>query len=947
MKTKKIIMVVLFLYLITAIQSPNAMNNSNSATTDTNLKNLEANGDFSKETRSLEEKNMQLETSGNEVTLDETLDTFEPNLNITGDYTGENTEGIIGENSSIALPGNGEFSIEGNVTNLKSQYIQNPGAEQDLQFYSEDVTNVGLGLERIESTDSFSGDYAWKFYSYNTQSITYALYQGDLPLYQTDTRISYNYYFASNSSLKNVINSSLIFDFVFDTCRVMVVHWHYTDIDPPSIGDNTTSPFIVYRLLQNSSWDNQWNYYSLSILDLFVEGDPFIPTMLKSFGLYVISPEISDCTVLIDNFRIETTVDPVDIGLKINDIQVDSLGPGTGYIDAIINVEDSQDEYDILWNNNSTRTITGNYSMRLIGIVEITCTKQIEFYNQTTILYSINMLNLNTLINNINITYPDVWLNFDNLIGANVISDNDLGNGYKRLLLLRQEPFTSIQCDFAINNYILDVEYENTVIFETLNASLLFQNPTSNPSIYIFWDTGEVIGITCELNNDSISFLFPPYISDGIIDITLLIFDGNLIGYKNDTINLLRKPAVMTVEEQINIPKYAMKEIRVSYETLDPYVEIENAIVEANLEGEIIPAIEQNGDYFIYLSSFYLTKSEYLLVITAQSLTHSSISKSVNITIEESSIVIDFNYEPYKNQAEYILSFNITSSGQPVGYAPITVEINQDIQKTGITELNGLYSFIIELPLDELFINITCTLFKVTQIVSRENFEIEFENSLVGAKRSIDDVLISTNITLVYDINYSISHDRWTYRIDEEMVPILDAYIETPDLRIPVMWDSNSFYWQVQANEETDDHKLIVITEGPELEVTDEETDGEIMVHFVITSDTKQYTNLSIIYRFNESYSASKYDWSLIINNQRDVTEQHKLEVTSLYAYFTNLDILQGSILVFDLVGSRNSNSNSFTNIIIPVAITTSVLLVILTIGIKIYNKRKGMILEI
>ncbi|TFG08656.1 hypothetical protein EU534_02660, partial [Candidatus Heimdallarchaeota archaeon] len=123
------------------------------------------------------------------IAFDETLESFNPNISITGDYTNKNIVGNIGgEFSTISLPGRGEYSLQGNVTNLEAQYIQNPGAEQDLQFYSETATNVGLGLERIENSgekSSYSGNYLWRYYSLNVDPITYAVYQEDIPLYHT------------------------------------------------------------------------------------------------------------------------------------------------------------------------------------------------------------------------------------------------------------------------------------------------------------------------------------------------------------------------------------------------------------------------------------------------------------------------------------------------------------------------------------------------------------------------------------------------------------------------------------------------------------------------------------------------------------------------------------------------------------------------------------------
>ncbi len=957
MKYRKIIATVLLFYLVLVLEAPITFNGENAYVDQQGyiesgkegLKSLDASGDFTKEKTNTEENRLSLEALGEEETLEETLNAFNPEVNVTGNYVGENTNGIIGEyNSSITLPGNGEYSIEGNVTNLESQYIQNPGAEEQSKFYAEDATNVGLGLERIEETDSLEGNYAWKFYSYNMESITYALYQKDLPLYNTDTKISYSYFLVSNSSLQNVVNSSLIFDFVFDTCRIMIIHWHHTNIDPPSIGDNTTSPFIVYRLLQNSSWNDQWNHYSLSISDLFTEGDPFIPTMMKSFGIYVISPEISECTVLIDEFQVKTSVTPSDIDLRINDIQISSTGPGTGSIEAVILFEDDAPyEYNIIWTYNSNNSIEGNFTVRSSGTVEIAYEKQILFYNVSTLLYSINILDLSPLIDQINITYPDLWVIFGNPTGADIISVDDLSNGYKILTLAIREAIFTIKCDFTVINHIVDVNYENTTIFEVLNASFEFQEPVSSTFIYIFWTKRETGGSTCEMVDNNILYSFPPWITDGNIDITFLILDGDYIGYRNSTINLLRKPASMTVEEQIDIPKYAIKELGVSYLSLDQYSEIENAIIYANIDGEIIQAIKQDEEYIILISSFYLTQNEYIVKIQAESQTHSTITKYVNITIYESEILIDLQHELSDNPSEYILNFNISSSGLPVGYAPISIEINHNDQYTGITEANGLFIYIAELPLDLLLVNVTCTIFKVSQIVATRTFEIEFENTLVEAERSAEDVLVATNITLTYDINYSLTHDRWTFMIEEEMVPILDAYIETQALRIPVNWDANAFYWQIQASEETNDHKLVIMTNGPNFEATNEENEDSITIHFIISTETKGYSNLSVLYQLNESYATSKYEWKLVTNNQNDVTEFYSLEVNDLYVYFTNLDIVQGSSLILDLVGNKNNQANSITNLIIPVVASTSVLLGVITAGIKIYNKKKGMILEI
>ncbi|MHA2357388.1 MAG: hypothetical protein ACXABK_01290, partial [Candidatus Heimdallarchaeaceae archaeon] len=208
----------------------------------------------------INELKMQSVEQGRNETPNTILQEFMPNLNITSKYQGEEIEGEFSdENVSLTLPSQGQYYVDGNISNLESQYIQNSGAENNQNFYSEGIINAGLSLNRLKDLRSMGGEYVWKFYSNNTETMTYGLYQDDLPLYNNDTIIEYSYLLESNSSIKNVINSSLIFDFVFDTSRIMIIHWHYTNIDPPLIGDNTTSPFIVYRLLKNSSWNDLWS----------------------------------------------------------------------------------------------------------------------------------------------------------------------------------------------------------------------------------------------------------------------------------------------------------------------------------------------------------------------------------------------------------------------------------------------------------------------------------------------------------------------------------------------------------------------------------------------------------------------------------------------------------------------------------------------------------------
>jgi hypothetical protein len=881
--------------------------------------------------------------------LEDSLNGFNPNMNLTGNYVGDSVEGnLSGNDSTIILPSNGQFTLEGNVTNLQSQYINNPGAENDEEFYSEDAIVPGLEVERLYYSGSRNGDYVWKFYSYNSESIRYALYQKDINLYDVDTKISYSYLLTSNSSLQNVINSSLIFDFVFDTCRIMVIHWHLTDVEPPSIGENTTSPFIVYRLLQNSSWNDQWNDYTLHMSDLFSLTDPLIPTILKSFGIYVISPEVSDCTVLFDDFELESGLTPDDINLKMNDIQVSSTGIGEGTFDEDILFEEGIPyEYDIYWFYNSNYEIEGNFTLKSSGTVLVPYTKQLSFENETSILLSIEISNLSLLVDPVNFSYPDTWIISGIPQGADVVSDIAIEEGYRNLSLARKAGVYDIRFQFSLPNQILTLDIENSVTFETLNATFSFLETPQNNQIQVFWFGGENGSDTGELASNNLEFTFPSEVASGSYEITFLLTEGNLIGYENTSVTLTREASELIVEQEVFIPKYAMEELYVSYLSLNHLLDIQNADVSGILDGEILPSVSIGDQYLFRISSFYLTENNYTLDILAQSSSHASVWKTVNITIYDSEIDIEFNYESIEYSSDFLLHFNVTSDASPVGLVPITIEINEYDAHSGITDEQGLYTHLVALPQDLLIVDINCSIFKAFTPIATKSFQITLENLLATLERSNEDAIISENITLTYDIHYPSSHDRWKYYIDDDMLPLLDVYIETSSLQVPVYVDSEALYWHIQANASVDDHKLKIVTVGPNLLATVEFNDTQISIHFVINSDVRSYSNVSILYYLNESYSTSKYDWKLLSYNADDVTNLYKLQVNDLYVYATNLDIAKGSVMILDLVGIRTSNSKSIANIVIPLVSSSGVLLGAVTAIIKVYNKKKGMILEI
>ncbi len=957
MKTKRLLVLVIVLSIITTnILVDEGKSNSifskdngidftesteitdNSKTTATELASFDTD---SRRTLAGEEDNMS---------LIESFDNFNPNVNIIGEYKSEIIEGKLDDgNSNISLPGKGQYQIEGNLTELGVQYIENPGAESTQLFYSENAIQAGLELNRINDGRSLEGEYAWKLYSNNTESMKYALYQEDIPLYQNDTEISYSYLLESNSSLQYIINSSLIFDFVFDTCRIMVIHWHYTNLEPPLIGDNTTVPFVVYRLLKNSSWDDQWNNYSLSIFDLFSIDDPYIPTTLKSVGFYVISPEISECSILIDNFKIRTSLDPNNVNLTINDVLVNSIGLGTGDFEIYqeITEEVSTYEYSLVWNHNSSYQILGNYNISIMGSSEILFVKNVTLFSSDVVKCDIIASTILSSINSLNITYPEFWIQVGQISGYDIIANQSDGNGYTTLILSKTGGETGISCSFEIPNLITDVSYSSLIVFETINASFELDTLHTNLSVGIFWFSEDNGSFTTNLVDNNLIYQFPSWIPEGTVDVTFIISEGDKIGFANSSFVLTRYPAEIIVIEEIILPRYSLVQIEVNYTSLVQGPFIENPTIYAILDNDQIPSILQNGTYYFYISSFYLSESNYSLDIFAYSNSHATVQKSVNLFIYESDIEIEFEWLELDGIATYQLSFNITSNNIPVGFAPLRIDINDDEIITGITNINGEYQHELTLPQHHQKINITCNVMKISTILASKSFEILLDNLQVEISRSNVEAIISENMTFSYTVHYPSEHNRWFVFTNEEMFPIIDAYIETETLRIPVSWDSNVIYWEIQVDETENNHKLIIETEGPVLSTSIEELNGEINVHFVVEAEVKDYFNISLIYYLNGSFSTSKYQWKLFSSQSIEVTANYELEINNLYVKLSGININRGSFLILDLVGTKISNNNAITTIVIPLVSSSGVLAGAITTIVRIYNKKKGMILEI
>lgn len=892
-------------------------------------------------------KNRLLTWEENDLSLNETLNDFNPNFNITGEYLGDEIEGKIDENLNIPIPNQGFYNINGSISQLESQYLQNPGAELNQNFYSNTAVQAGFSLERIKDNRSIEGEYAWKFYSNNTESMTYSLYQENIDLYSNDTIINYEYLLESNSSIQNVLNSSFIVDFVFDTCRIMIIHWYYTNIEPPLIGENTTIPFIVFRLLRNSSWDDQWNSNSLALSELFNPSDPYIPKKLKSVGFYVISPEISECSVLIDNFEIRTSLLTTDINLTINNFQVNSTGLGKGRIEISTPMTEEHVllGYEVTWNYNSSFIIEAHYNLSISGIANISFEKRITIYEED-IIFNVSIINLNSQINKVNITYPDFWILLEEIQGWSITSNISIENEYNLLSLLRTGHDSYIYCKFNIPNFINEVHYESYNVFESVTATFVLRLSLLDIRVNAFWFAENCGSTEFELFSNYINFVFPPWINNGSVNLIFIITKNNNIGYSDAEIFISRLPADLNSIDLLSIPLYSFAKINLDYNSLIPTLDIQEAEIYASLNNESI-LVNQEGDNFqLCISAFYLNEGNYSIQVYANSTSHASLFKEITLNVYTSSIIIDFHYQKLEDNQHYELIFNVSANTYPISYAPLIIEFNNKTI-SGVTNVNGVFSYEVVLPIDTFSTVILCSLIRTYTIITSESFEIIFSSLKTEISRNEDEVIISNNITFTYLLNYPASHDKWFSTIEEEMLPIIDAYIEAESLRIPVSWSSNYIYWQIQANNETNNHKLVIITTGPDYQTLLEKNENKINVHFTISSAEKEYSSLSLIYYFNISISSAKYQWKLFTSANNDVTDIYDIKINDLYIYIGGINITKGSYLILELIGSKISNFNQITNIVIPLVSGSGILLGVITTIMKVYNRKKGLILEI
>ncbi|MHA1396393.1 MAG: hypothetical protein ACTSSF_01535 [Candidatus Heimdallarchaeaceae archaeon] len=877
--------------------------------------------------------------------INESLADFNPEIQVDGDYKSEvSRNNLLDENTTLMLPGEGIYGISGNVSQLESQYIENGNAEENKAFYSDNALQAGLPLKRQEDNRSQEGNHVWKFYSSGIDSMVYALYQEDINFYDNDTTINYSFLLESNSTMQNIVNSSLIFDFVFDTCRIMVIHWYKTNIDPPLIGENTTVPFVVFRLFKNSTWDDQWNTYSLSLSDLFDSNDPYIPNSLKSVGIYALSPEVSECSLLVDSFEIKTSVDPNKIDLQTNSHRIITTGKNTGTFNFTTVMDN--DTYVFSWAYNSTYEVYGYYDFLVSGLVSLTYNHKLSIIDEDYIYFSLEIIELSSMIQAINITYPKFWVVNETNLDFVITLHNNITTTKSQIYLERVGSNNNASIEFQIENIIANIVFENNQIFETLNGVISFKQEITLIPINIFWFGIENGSRTIEVINNCLNFTFPSQVLNGNFDVYFIINKNNYFGFLQKTFELLRLPSQISTVESVELPMYSSIDISVIYFSLISEKNMDNSTVYAYINNELILGYYINNTFQLALSALYLSTGFYKLEIYGKSATHATAYKSINVSVSVSSIDITLGYRATPLPSTYELSFLVLSDLLPVAYAPLVIDINGETIESGVTNKTGQFSFVTEFISDAEVFEVSCSIIKAQNTILSKSFMVFVEKHQANIEKSNEKTILSTNLTLCYNITYSSSHNRWFAPIYQEMNPIFEAYIETDDFRIPVYWNDTFLFWDYHADIYTE-HTLYIRTTGPESHISLEEDKNTIILHIVLSSEEKTFSDLSLLYYLNNTYTTKKFEWKLFLNKINDVTEHYDLEINDLYVYLAGINLLKGSILIFDLVGKKITRTNPMMSVFLPIASSSGVVLGALTAVIKIYNKKKGMILEI
>lgn len=892
---------------------------------------------------SLNPQKAALESNTN---IENATSVFNPQINVRGRYIEDNITGKIGQNNTnILLRNQGNYTVFGNIADLGIQYFANPGAESASEIIG-DGTDPDGDFYRQRYNNSLEGDYSWKYYKQINEGSTSAHYQKEIDIYENDAlELSYNLLFQSNSTLHELINSSIIFSFEFNTFHLVIYNWYYTNVEP-KIGENSTSmPIAQAFLLKNISWDNQWHPVRVNISELVETLGFEHPINFVSLTIFFSSPSPSNVSFLIDNLQLISKTSPDRVNLKINNTLVNTTLDNWNFFLNIDKTNDTLTKYDFIWYYNSSYYLVGNYQITLIGNISLSDNRTLSL-KYPDIKYKVVIENITSNVKFIEIEYPTSWIFDNNSDKYDIISIRYQNNSIITTIDISITAITQLTLYFMIPNLIKDIELEDTIeVFDRINLNISTTNLDGFLTLIGYNYSSDEFFFPIETSSNKIEYVFPNYLPRGLYNTTILFINNVMIGYRTFYVKLIRFPAQLQTEDSFSIPQYSVRYMEIYYQSLDNQEDIINASIKCTLEDNNLDVQYVNGTFLVMISAYYLELGTYNLYIVAQSETHATVKKTVVILVIEGIINVSLDYTYNDNYESCIVLFNITSSKYPVSFAPLYVKFNQTTVY-GASNVEGMYntSFPISPVVNYIFIEIG--IIKITTIIFNKTFTIEFNKVQAYLIKSDSDIILDKNITLEYNIQYPTESTEWFSKIDEEMFPIIEAYIETDTYRYPVFLDGEYIYWRVFATPQTSNHKMIIITSGVLLSTSLNKESKDIIIEFTITSETKTLSKVSVLFYFNDTVNAKEYAWKLTTINDVDLTKICMLVVNDLYAYFTNINITKGSYLLLKLTGHYSITMLQYRSLI-PVVIGTTSIITAVIVGWKIYNKRKSLILTI
>lgn len=865
-------------------------------------------------------------------------ETYTPSISISGNYKKENFIEKMGTTMNVlTFPYKGNYSINANITNLCAKHIKNGDAENNGSFYSDTVNVVGEQLSRTFS--SSEENWVWALDVQNTDQSKYAIYPEKLPLFHNNIMVSYDFYLNSSSSIKDIANASLLVDLIFDEFRITIVNWHsYNDV---SSGINETAN---YKLVQDdTAWDDNWYSYSLNISQFIINEQLEKPTTLDSVGFFVTSPEYSESKILFDNFQINSNFAPSDVNLHVNDIPVFNTHNGgnfqlyTGFID---NLDDTV--YDLNWSHNCTYEIEFDHMYFIHGTIYFEYFIHFNLVDSDYFVYNLTSTTLNMHIQEIFLVFPSYWI-LDSLKSPILIADYKVMNNTHYSASFNLNGSSTFSCSFNIFNTIVDYTVNNVSIFETLNVS--FDLAGMNiPSMYIFWFGFDSGFYSFSLDNNFMSYTFPSTILNGTYLIHFVCIYDNYVGYRTIEIQLNRTPAKLLYEDNLLLPQYGLKNFTFAYLDFFNSKKIPNTTVIAILDGHTLDVNKLVEYYVIPISAYYLTTGNYTIKLFLKSPTHATVLQDLNFFVYNSVINISFFHRAL-NYKQYEFEFNLSSSNAPVAFASLKLSLSNNLTFYGSSDNYGTYKVMIPFSFYGESLSIELIFLNQHSIFLKKTFHLNFTFSNVDYSRSNDELVITNNFTLVYDLFYPEADSIWFLYVGDEMLPILDAYISTKTDHIPVIVEDEVIYWHTPKDQNLEGHKLVILTNGFSYDAEVKLSGDSPSISFKLTT-TKNLHNFSFIYSTNESFNFFEYEWVLMSTDNQDVSKDYSMIITNRYVYLSNISLSEGISLNLYLIGSK-TKTNSLP-IIVPLVSSSGLLLVIGSLVIsKIYVKRKAMIIEL